>query len=196
MFVCIFPAIVWFVNIWPFTDFSRKGWVIVLRLYQFGFDVEHNLRMQKCLYPCLESIFSVLKNVYHLISIKMSSVFIYDSTCVCTGKCRCSSREFVQTYVWLYQCGNVECWKNISIFWKMYVASLFVEKKSETCLYKGCKCCSWQFDFLSEISRSLFEIARSCMSAKQRISLESVSVKIMILWNDKSIRTWNTEKHM
>lgn len=73
---------------------------------------------------------------------------------------------------------------------------LICRKKSETCLSKGCKCCSWQFDFLSETSRSLFEIARSCMSAKQRISLKSLSVKIMILWNDKSITTWNTEKHM
>lgn len=93
---------------------------------------------------------------------------------------------------------NVEMLNAGKIFpsFEKCMSILICRKKSETCLYKGCKCCSWQFDFLSETSRSLFEIARSCMSAKQRISLKHLSVKIMILWNDKSIRTWNTEKHM
>lgn len=36
-----------------FTVFFRKGCVIVMRLYQFGFDVEHNLRMHTCVLDCL-----------------------------------------------------------------------------------------------------------------------------------------------
>lgn len=88
-----------------------------------------------------------------------------------------------------------KCWtmeKHFCLF-KNVCSILIRNTKSESCLYQDSKCYGWQFDFLSENSRRLFEIARSFISSKQRISLKRVSVKIMILWNGKSIRTWDGE---
>lgn len=101
-----FPAIVWFINIWPFHWFFREGvcqchetlsvWVWCWTWF--------NLRMVTCVFDYLfrkcGGFFEFWK-LYHLIAIKKASVFIYGPTCLRTWKCICFSMKFVQTYTWL-----------------------------------------------------------------------------------------------
>lgn len=99
-------------------------------------------------------------------------------------------------------CTNI----HMTLLWKFWtleeycclikiVCSLLVHStKSESCLYRDSKCCSCQLISWVRILKRLLETAGSFISGKLRISLKCVSVKIMILWNGKSLQIWDEEK--
>lgn len=91
-------------------------------------------------------------------------------------------------------CTNIHVTLIIWKFWTLgkyccpvkNVYSILVDStKSESSLYQDSKCCSCHLISWVRLLKRLLEIAGSFISAKLRVSLRCVSVKIMILWNGK-----------
>lgn len=91
-------------------------------------------------------------------------------------------------------CTNIHVTLIIWKFWTLgkyccpvkNVYSILVHStKSESSLYQDSKCCSCHLISWVRLLKRLLEVAGSFISAKLRVSLRCVSVKIMILWNGK-----------